>query len=203
MFAYFRGPRARAAALVVFGASLFAAGCGGNEGVLSDAQQEKKAVVSVKEHIQTNLDALHAAAQAIQAAAPAPDDDGWNADADAAAVDEMKKHWKDARVAYESIEGAIAVVFPELDVSIDARYDKFISLGPDDNLFDDQGVIGVHAIERILWSDQIPPSVVAFESGLPFYKAAAFPSNQTEAADFKSKLCARLAADSASMAAQW
>jgi iron uptake system component EfeO len=176
---------------------------GGNQQVLDDAAREKEAVAVVKTYVQKNLDDFAAASAALAAAAPAPDADGWSSAADEAAVDAMKAEWKKARAAYESIEGAIAVVFPSLDVSTDARYDAFIALNPDDNLFDGDGVIGVHAIERILWSDQIPASVVAFESGLPFYKAAVFPSNQTQAADFKDKLCARLASDSASMTVQW
>jgi len=64
-------------------------------------------------------------------------------------------------------------------------------------------VIGVHAIERILWSDQIPARVITFESGLPGYKAAAFPSNQAEAAAFKDKLCHKLTTDTASMSEKW
>jgi len=115
----------------------------------------------------------------------------------------MKASWKKARTAYEHVEGAIAVLFPDLDVSTDERYDGFISTSPDDNLFDDQGVTGIHAIERILWSDSIPDRVKTFEAGLPGYKAAAFPANMTEASDFKQKLCARLVADVKTMQTQF
>jgi iron uptake system component EfeO len=41
----------------------------------------------------------------------------------------------------------------------------------------------------------MPAPVLAFESGLPGYKAAAFPATQAEAADFKDKLCGRFVAD--------
>jgi iron uptake system component EfeO len=82
-----------------------------------------------------------------------------------------------------------------LDVSTDERYDGFLATAPDDDLFDDQGVTGVHAIERILWSDSIPDRVVKFEETLPGYVAAAFPSNKTEADEFKNKLCKRLITD--------
>src|SRR5262249_14032903 len=68
---------------------------------------------------------------------------------------------------------------------------------PDPDLFDDQGVTGVHAIERILWSDEIPEAVLDFESALPNYEPAAFPATEAEADGFKNKLCARLAAGSA------
>ena len=49
----------------------------------------------------------------------------------------------------------------------------------DQDLFDDQGVTGMHAIERILYADTIPPSVVIdFEKALPGYEAAAFPGDR-------------------------
>lgn len=185
--------------------ALLVTACGGdgNQTVLDDKARADAAIVTVKAFIQKNLDDLEKASTALAAAAPAPDADGWDATADKAAVDKMKEEWKKARRAYESIEGAIAVVFPELDVTTDARYDDFIGSSPDDNLFDDQGVTGVHAIERILWADQIPATVVAFEAALPGYKVAAFPKNQAEATDFKDKLCARLTADTHSMADQF
>lgn len=184
----------RAAALGAAG--LVVSACGGdNEAVTNDAEREKEAVLEVKGTIQASLDELHAAAIALQEAAPAPDADGWSADGDAAALEEMRKQWKRARVAYENVEGAIAVIFPDLDVTTDARYEAFIEVSPDDNLFDDTGVTGAHAIERVLWSNLMPPSVLTFESGLPGYKAAAFPATQAEASDFKDKLCARFVTD--------
>ena len=152
-----------------------------------------------------NLDALATADAALQAAAPAGGANGWDVTgADAAAMTAMKTHWKEARTAYESIEGAIAVLFPDLDVSTDERYDGFLSdLGPDNDLFDDQGVTGIHAIERILWSDSIPADVVAFESSLAGYQAARFPQTAAEAQEFKNKLCARLITDVGTMRSQF
>ena len=181
------------------------AGCGGsgNQQVLTDAEYEKKTIVTVKEFIQKNLDDLAAAAAGIEAKAPAPDADGWNAMADKGAIDAMKAEWKKARIAYESVEGAIAVVFPELDRSTDARYDDFVETTPDADLFDDSGVTGVHAIERILWADQIPEKVVAFESKLKNYIKPAFPANATEAQEFKEKLCHRLTAEAQDMSKQF
>jgi iron uptake system component EfeO len=156
-------------------------------------------VLDVKAFIQQNLDDFAAAAAALQEAAPEPDEDGWSADADEAAVDAMKAAWKDARQAYERVEGAIAVVFPELDVSTDERYDGFIETAADDDLFDDEGVTGVHAIERILWADETPEAVLYFESGLSNYGPAAFPATEAEADAFKNELCARLTADAEKM----
>ncbi len=182
---------------------LSACGGEGNQQVLDDAEREEQAVVTVKGFIQKNLDDLAASSAALAEKAPPPDADGWNATADKATVDALKAEWKKARLAYESVEGAIAIVFPDLDVSTDGRYDGFIATSADDDLFDDQGVTGVHAIERILWSDQTPAKVVEFEAGLPHYKAAAFPATQAEAAAFKDKLCKRLAEETRSMAEQF
>lgn len=186
-----------------FALALALAGCGDNALVLDDAAREKEAVVTVKDYIDVRLEALAEAVTALQAAAPAPDADGWNAADDAAAVEAMRAEWKKARTAYEGIEGALAVVFPSLDYTLDARYDAFIEVAPDNDLFDDSGVTGMHAVERILWADAHPAQVVAFESALPNYRPAAFPATQAEAAEFRDKLCARVVADVTSMRDQW
>jgi iron uptake system component EfeO len=196
-------PYARlAVALLV---ALLGAACGdsGNQLAIDDAKHEKDAVITVKMFIQKSLDDLAMAAVAIEAKAPAPDADGWSATADKAAVDAMKAEWKNARRAYESVEGAIAVLFPGLDVSTDARYDAFIATSRDDDPFDDSGVTGVHAIERILWSDQIPAKVVAFEAALPNYSKPAFPASAAEATAFKEKLCHRLTLETQEMATRF
>jgi iron uptake system component EfeO len=160
---------------------------------------EEKALGTVKQYVTENLETLVSATQALRAAAPAPDADGWNATADRAQLEAMKAEWKKARSAYEHIEGAIAVLFPDYDVATDERYDGFIAVRADDNLFDGDGVTGIHALERILYSDAIPQSVIDFESGLPGYKAAAFPANEAEARAFKDALCARLVTDVTAM----
>jgi iron uptake system component EfeO len=180
-------------------ASLAFAGCGGG----SSTSPERQALVGVKGFITTNLDDLYSAVVALQEHAPAADTDGWSNTTDTAAVDAMKADWKKARTAYEHVEGAIAVLFPDLDISTDERYDGFLQGSVDNDLFDDQGVTGIHAIERILWSDSIPAQVKTFEEGIPGYKAAAFPANQEEAQEFKEKLCARLVADVNTMKTQF
>lgn len=157
--------------------------------------QEAAAILAVKDFTTGELDALSSAALAIQAAAPAPDADGWGSGETA----DMEAAWSDARVSYERVEGAIAVLFPDLDASTDERYDGFIAEGPDDDLFDGEGVTGVHAIERIVWADRHPAYVVEFESALPYYTAAAFPASQAEAAAFHDELCQRLVDDTAQM----
>ncbi len=183
--------------LNLFASVLLLSACG--SGTPDEAELEQRALSGVKKDVQTELDNLHAAAVALQAAAPAPDADGWNAQADPAAVAAMKTEWAKARVAYERVEGAIAVLFPNLDVSTDERYDGFLEAGGDDDLFDGEGVTGIHAIERILWADSIPPEVLAFEESLPGYRAAAFPATQAEAEAFKNELAARLVDDTQTM----
>lgn len=193
--------RARLPFCLAVAASFALAACGSEgEEPLAAPGYEEQAVLDVKAFIQTNLDGLASAAAALQAAAPEPDEDGWSAAADKDAVDAMKAEWKKARWAYEHVEGAIAVLFRDLDVSTDARYDAFIETAADADPFDGEGVTGVHAIERILWSDAIPPAVVEFESGLGArYRAAAFPATEAEAKAFKRGLCARLVADTKKM----
>lgn len=175
---------------------LSAASCGG-------LPPEDQALLDVKSYIQTNLDALDTAVTDLKNDAPAADADGWNATADAAAVQKMRADWKRARTAYEHVEGAIAILFPELDISTDQRYDGFIATDPDDNLFDGQGVTGIHAAERILWSDSIPQRVVDFEKGLPYYQPAAFPANENQARQFKEELLGRLVTDVGTMKQQF
>jgi iron uptake system component EfeO len=180
----------------VVGCATLLVGCAETD---DSADAAAETVDAVKRIVATDLEALHAAAVALQAAAPAPDADGWNATDDAAAVDEMRRHWSDARNAYERIEGAIAVLFPDLDASTDERYDGFLAEGPDDDLFDDEGVTGVHGIERILWADAHPASTIAFESAIPGYTAAAYPADAAQATAFRDALLQRLVDDIALM----
>lgn len=178
------------------------AGCSSSDDAApSPRSKQDEATLAVKAYVQSNLDALVNASEAIAAAAPSPDADGWSAASDPAAVASMRASWRSARVAYERIEGAIAVLFPELDVSTDERYDGFLAEGADDDLFDDQGVTGVHAIERILWADSAPERALTFEmkSLGAKYRPPAFPANAAEARAFKEKLCARLVADTRKM----
>jgi len=189
-------PRPALSLCVCLLAGALAAGCGTD----TSGSPEAQAQATVKAYITAEIGHLVTAASALRAAAPAPDADGWNDSADAAAVDAMQTQWRAARIAYEHVEGAIAVLFPGLDASTDERYDGFLDANePDTNLFDGQNVTGIHAIERILWAGKAPASVVAFESTLAGYKAAAFPSNMNEATDFRDGLAARLVTDVQSM----
>jgi iron uptake system component EfeO len=164
---------------------------------------EEQATLEVKTVVTDELADLHAAAVALRDAAPAPDDDGWNATDDADAVGRMRTHWGQARASYERIEGAIAVLFPDLDAATDERYDGFLEAAPDDDLFDGEGVTGVHAIERILWADAHPPETVAFESALDGYQPAAYPADAAQATAFRDELVQRLVDDVAEMQASF
>lgn len=169
---------------------------------LTDAQQQAAIVAGLHDALLTDLNNLKKAAQDLQAAAP---EHAWDATTDAAAITSMRAAWGRARTAYEHIEGVLAPLFPELDESIDFRYDDFLALPPngDAYLFDDQGVTGMHAQERILWAKDTRPSVVEFESHLPGYVAAAYPKNDQEAADFKNKLSKRVVDDAQKFIDQW
>lgn len=183
------------------------AGCSSSDETAPPAQTpETQATLAVKSYVQANIDDLVRASEELAAAAPAPDADGWNATNDAAAIEKMRAAWRKTRVAYERIEGAIAVLFPELDVSTDERYDGFLAEIPshrDDNLFDGEGVTGMHAIERILWADSHPTRVTQFERALPGYVAPAWPATMQQARDFREGLCARLVRDVAQMQSEF
>jgi iron uptake system component EfeO len=176
--------------------AVLAAGCSDGG---SNHTAEERATLEVKAYIGSELEALAEAALSLQQAAPEADADGWNIDDDADAVAEMREIWGETRDSYEHVEGAIAVLFGYLDVSTDERYDGFIAEAPDDDLFDGEGVTGMHAIERILWADAHPPNVVSFEQNLDGYVPAAFPATESEAEAFKQELVQRLVDDTATM----
>lgn len=154
---------------------------------------EAAAILAVKDETTVQLQALAQSALDIQQNAPGLA--GWTA-GDTTAIEAS---WRDARVAYERVEGAIAVLFPDLDAATDERYDGFLAEGPDDDLFDGEHVTGVHAIERIVWAGRHPAEVVAFESALPYYTAAVFPASEEEASRFRDELCGQLVIDTATM----
>jgi iron uptake system component EfeO len=186
----------------LFALILLVAACG-DDGK-SDADYKADVITGMHTSIQVDLQTLITSAQAIQAAAPTGH--GWDATNDAAAITAMKTAWAQARIAYEHVEGATAPIFPDEDISMDERYDGFLAgLGTtgDQDLFDDQGVTGMHAIERILFAPGIRTEVVEFESALPGYKAAAFPTNDTEANEFKTQLCQKLIDDAQKLHDEW
>jgi iron uptake system component EfeO len=175
--------------------------CSGSDSALTDAQYKEQITTGMQTSLLTDLDALVQASKDLQTAAPTGH--GWDPTADGAAITSMKDAWIRARTAYEHVEGALAPIFPEVDVSIDERYDGFLETAPDAYLFDDQGVTGLHAVERIVYSDVTPSSVVDFEKALIGYEPAAFPASADEAADFKTKLVTKMIADAQALRDGW
>lgn len=169
----------------------------------TDADFRADVSVSMHASITEGLADLAQATRSLQAAAP---NRAWNPVTNAAAITDMQNAWRRARSAWEHVEGAIAPAFAGLNVSMDARYEDFLTgLGPtgDNNLFDGTGVIGMHAIERILFAAEIRPEIVAFERGLPGYQPAAYPATDHEAIAFKTQLVQRLVDDVTALSDAW
>jgi iron uptake system component EfeO len=187
-------------------AGIGASGCSSSADVNSDASFRAEVTKGMHDSLALEIADWKKAAVDLANFAPVTSGRGWDANEDAQAIADMKGAWKRVRVAYEHIEGAIAPLFPETDFATDARYDDYLVERKgkvDDNPFDGEGVTGQHAIERILYADAIPPYVVDFESNLPGYGPARFPADETEASDFKNKLCARLVSDIAALESEW
>ncbi len=190
---------------ILVSAALAWAGAGCSSGSPADSQYQAAVVSGMRSSLVTDLSNLVSYAQALQAAAPTPAGRGWDATQDGPAIAAMKTAWVGCRAAYEHIEGATAPIFPDIDASIDSRYDDFLAGLPngDPYLFDDVGVTGMHAVERILYSDVTPQRVIAYESTLTGYVPAAFPATPDEASDFKTKLVAKLIADAQLLHDDW
>ncbi len=172
----------------------------------TDAEARGAAVQAMHDALLVDVVALAQAAEDIQSAAPLPTDRGWSTTEDAAAIAAMRSAWIRARTAYEHIEGALAPLFPDIDAAIDARYDDFlVTLGAagDPLPFDDQGVTGMHAIERILFIDETPARVVELEKSFAGYAPARIPATAEEAAAFKTRLCKKLVSDTKTLVSEW
>ncbi|MES1205579.1 MAG: imelysin family protein [Pseudomonadota bacterium] len=187
-------------ALAVFGG---AAGCARD----AAARERRRGAVqeAMKQVLSRRLAEWRTAAESLQRAAPVPAGRGWDTVADAQSLAAMRGEWARGRTAYERIEGAVAPLFPESDVATDSRYEGFlVKLGSvgDPAPFDGQGVVGMHAIERILWADAIPPEVARFERALPGYRSPAFPADAAQARAFKNDLVGRLVDDIRTLGAQ-
>jgi iron uptake system component EfeO len=182
-------------------ATVLAAACSSSSSPKTDAEFQAALVTGMRTSFVNDLSNLVSASQALQKAAP-DNLAGWTDTAVAA----METPWIAARTAYEHIEGATAPIYPDIDYSIDSRYDDFMAaLAPagDSYLFDDAGVTGMHAVERILYVKVTPGSVVTYEATLPGYVAAAWPSTDPEASDFKNKLVQKQIADAQTLETDW
>jgi iron uptake system component EfeO len=197
--------------ILVFSSALFlgALGCSGSSEPAAadpDAAFRQNVTSGMHDTIAAQISTFLTAAKDLKAAAPATTGRGWDATEDAASITAMAEAWMRVRDSYEKIEGAIAPLFPDIDFSVDARYDDFLAqlngMG-DENPFDGAKVTGQHAIERILYVGTTPQAVVDFEKALPGYKPAAFPSTEKEAADFKNALSDKLVTDIVDLQDQW
>lgn len=184
---------------------LVAAACG-DDAAKTDQDYAREVVAGMRTGLADDLSSMATAAAELCAAAPTPSGRGWDATMDAAAITAMKTAWIKARQGYERTEGALANIFPDIDFSIDARYDDFLidAAGVvDADPFDGTGVTGMHAIERVLYSATIPQHVLDFEMTLDGYAAPAFPATEAAAAEFKTGLCAKLVEDAKTLRDLW
>lgn len=171
----------------------------------TDADYRSDVVSGMRGGLVADLAALVSASKALQAAAPTPAGRGWDATQDAAAIAGMKSAWMDCRTAYEHVEGATAPIFPDVDATIDSRYEDFLAAlpGGDADPFDGEGVTGMHAVERILYADVTPARVVQYESTLPGNRPAAFPATDSQASAFKTGLMQKQIDDAQTLHDQW
>ncbi len=116
--------------------------------------------------------------------------------ADADAVKAMRAAWLDAHAAFVGLAGPVGELFPEQIPGLDRRWDvQLTDLGvdPDFMPFDERGVTGLHAIERILWSDQISSAVSSYEMTRLGYRTPRFPGTAEEADAFVASLAGAVA----------
>jgi iron uptake system component EfeO len=183
--------------------AVFPAACG-NEGK-SEGELKTDIVSSMHQLMLTELQALYQAALDLQSAAPPAFSPGWDPSKDSgAAIDAMKEAWSRTRLHWERAEGPVAPMFSDLDAAIDSRYDQMLAALPagDSDAFDAQGIVGMHAIERILYAPG-PMTVANDEMNLANSLPAAWPTSDAQAAEFKNGICQRLVADMQSLLNQW
>jgi iron uptake system component EfeO len=190
--------------LLILALALCVPGCGSGQSK-SDAQFQSEIVAGMHDLLLNRVRNLNQAAIDLCAAAPLAAGRGWDGQADADAIERMKGAWVGARGAWEQAEGVLAPLFHDIDASMDARYEDTVgpNLPGDDDLFDGNGVTGMHAIERILYAPDTPAGVVDRESQLPGYHPAAWPATEQQAAEFKNQLCRRFVDDSKSLVDDW
>ncbi len=195
----------RSTARIVLRHLLIVCGVAGLAGCIDKTDADFRAEVAASMHtaMTQNLADMVQAARELQTAAPTH---GWNVVTDAPAINKMRDAWKRVRIAWEQVEGAVAPMFNDLNITMDSRYEDFL-LAPgshgDPYLFDANGVIGMHAVERILFAPVTRPEVVTFESGLRGYQQATYPATDNEAIAFKTQLVQRLIDDASLLASSW
>ena len=94
--------------------------CGSPDAAPAQATPDTRAQEAVQAYVAQNVEAFLAATTELRDAAPT---EPWDETKHATELANMRGAWKKARVAYERVEGAIAVLFPEQDRAVDDRYD--------------------------------------------------------------------------------
>jgi iron uptake system component EfeO len=167
----------------------------------TDAEYRSEIAAAMHTSITGYLADLVLAVRTLQISAP---DHAWDPVADDPAITRMRDAWKDSRVAWENVEGAIADMFEGLDDSMDGRYEQLLgSPRGDQDLFDDTGVVGMHAVERILYAPFIRPEVKVYERTFGGYQEASYPTTDDEAISFKTLLVQRLVDDAVELQSSW
>jgi iron uptake system component EfeO len=184
-------------------------GCSSPPVTHTDADYEAEIIASMHQQLQTEVQGLELAAVDLQAALPTPTGRGWD-DSDQPAIDEARAAWIRMRLSWERAEGTLAALFPDIDGALDSRYEDMLKgvveggdPAGDQDLFDDRGVVGMHALERILFARSSARAVTIREAALVGYKAAAWPATEEEAAELKTQLAARLLADTQQLVLLW
>ena len=171
----------------------------------TDAAYREEAVAGMHDALLADIRTLHAAARR-HAGAPRADH-AWDAGRDAVAIDAMRASWRRARTRTSTSRARSAPLFPDIDNAIDARYDDFMTQleaqGGDKDLFDGEGVTGMHAIERILWAPRAAGAHRRLRALAARLLPAAFPATDAEARELRTGLCDKLVADVATLEAQW
>jgi iron uptake system component EfeO len=183
---------------------LAVAGCASPE--KSDGQFKAEIVAGMHQLVLARIQGLNQAARDLQLAAPSPVGRGWDATLDQQQIAAMTDAWVRTRSNWEQAEGILSCLLPDLDTALDSRYEDMIApLGAagDPSAFDGLNVVGMHAIERILFAPGTPPAVIAYEASLVGSSAAAWPATEADAAEFKSGLSQRLVDDTQSLLDRW
>ena len=137
---------------------------------------DRESVISgIRALVEADLELFEAAVIALHDVAPAAD--GW----DAAAVDELRQRWRDARIVYHRIWAYAAMLFADEEAQIERLYDEH--LNQQGHSFE-----GMHAIERILWADDTPQAVTDGEVMQSGYEVPRLPNNAASAAAFDALL---------------
>ncbi len=130
----------------------------------------------------------------------APRGHAWLQESDKAALLAMRAAWKSAHAEALAVGVPLEYIFPAQAQHLDRSWEReaLTLMGmPDPNPFDDQGVVGLHAIERVLWGPESSGEVLAFERKDAAYFPALAPATAADADDFANLLVGKVRAHAA------